>query len=126
MADETKKRKPVSIKVPSLVGDPTNDIRINKDAAERLVARYLREKLPPEEANTLASRIVGGMVSAMPTPERPALRGWRMISRYPPDHAGVAAQFHRISSNAEDFEIARAVWAIVFERAEPLPGDMVT
>jgi hypothetical protein len=42
MAEDDKPR-PVQITKPEYIKDRTNHLRIHKDAAQRLIARYLRE-----------------------------------------------------------------------------------
>ena len=98
MAEKTDKGRPVQITSPGYSLDRTNHLRIQKDAAQRLIARYLREKMTPGEANDFANRIVDGIVSATPSPTRPALRGWRMIDQDPPHESTdkIAAEFRSV------------------------------
>ena len=85
MADDVDKGRPVHVTSPGYRSDKTNDLRIRKDDAQRLIARYLREKLNPGDANDLANRIVDGIVASQKTASRPSLRDWRMIPSHPPE-----------------------------------------
>jgi hypothetical protein len=82
MAEDDRPR-PVQITGPGYVKDRTNHLRIQKDAAQRLIARYLREKMTPADANDMVNRICDGILSNMPAGGRSALRGFRMIPEYP-------------------------------------------
>jgi hypothetical protein len=126
MADDDKPR-PVQITSPGYVKDRTDD-RIKKDAAQRLIARYLREKMTPGEANDFANRIIDGIVSNMPAAGRTALRSFRMIPEYPPDDVAprVAAAFRAIRPQQnQDWSLARDVWEVVYRHGQALPDDVV-
>jgi hypothetical protein len=128
LTDEPKKLQSVQITTPMSVSERTNDLRINKDTAQRLIARYLRDaKFLPDAANQLSNRICEGLLSNMPTPSRPALRGHRMIDSYPPHdrRSQVAAAFRRLRRDGEDWEIARDGWAVVYEHGQAMPDDIV-
>jgi hypothetical protein len=127
MADDDKPR-PVQITSPGYVKDRTDDLRIKKDAAQRLIARYLREKMTPGEANDFANRIIDGIVSNMPAAGRTALRSFRMIPEYPPDDVAprVAAAFRAIRPQQnQDWSLARDVWEVVYRHGQALPDDVV-
>jgi hypothetical protein len=127
MTEETDKPRPVQIQSPGYGGDRTNDLRMNKDAAQRLIARYLREKMSPGDANNFANRIVDGIVSNMPMPQRPALRGWRMIDQYAPYEirGQLASAFKAIRLNTSDDSVAEEVWKAVYRHGTALPDDIV-
>jgi hypothetical protein len=127
MVDEQKKLQTVQITSPRTVLERTNDLRINKDAAQRIIARYLREKMLPDEANRLANRICDGLLTNMPTPSRPALRGYRMISEYPPGESRdqIAQAFLHMRRDADEWQVAREGWGIVYAHGQPLPDDIV-
>jgi hypothetical protein len=72
---ENEKGRPVQITHSGYSIDRTNTPRLEKDNAQRIIARYLREKMNPGEANDLANRIVDGLISNTSSPARPALRG---------------------------------------------------
>ena len=108
--------------------DRTDDIRIKKDAAQRLIARYLREKMNPGEANDFANRIIDGIVSNMPAAGRTALRGFRMNPEHPPEDITprVAAAFRSIRpQQTDDWGLARDVWEVVYRNGQALPDDVV-
>jgi len=63
MAKDDRPR-PVQITSPGYVKDRTNHLRIQKDAAQRLIARYLREKMTPADANDMAN---GSATASYPT-----------------------------------------------------------
>jgi hypothetical protein len=127
MADQPDKPRPVEIKKPGHTMDRTNDLKIGKDAAQRIIARYLREKMTPDEANTLANRICEGIAAVAPTATRPGLRGWRMIDQYPPYEAKrrIAETFRAVRLNQDDNAVASAVWDVVFAQGIPVPDDVV-
>jgi hypothetical protein len=108
--------------------DRTNDLRIDRDDAQRLIARYLREKMNPGDANEMSSRIVAGLVSNAKSPSRPALAGWRMIPEYPPENVigAVASAFKAVRLNtADNYSIARDAWKTVYKHGTSLPDDIV-
>src|SRR6267143_2156519 len=101
MVDNSSKPRSVQITNPGYVKDRTNDLRIKKDDAQRLIARYLRDaNKSPTAANNLSNRICDGIIANMSSAGRPALRGFRMVSKNPPeDIAGkVASAFRSINS----------------------------
>ena len=106
----------MQITSPNYVQDRANDLKINKDAAQRLIARYLREHLSPKNANDLSNRICEGILSSMPTPTRPSLRGWRMIPEYPPSESThqIFADIRALRFQDAEYAIAREVWSIVY------------
>jgi hypothetical protein len=127
MAEDDKPR-PVQITKPEYVKDRTNHLRIHKDAAQRLIARYLREKMTPADANDMANRICDGIVSNMPTGGRTALRGFRMIPEHPPQDASsrIAAAFRSIRpQQASDWSLASEMWEVVYRHGQALPDDIV-
>ena len=122
------KPRPVRIISPGYVQGHTNDLRINRDAAERLIARYLRAKMLPADANDLASQICDGIVMNMPAASRPALRGFRMIPEYPPDDvvSKVATDLRSIDlDERHDWSLGRTGWEIVYRHGQALPDDVV-
>lgn len=127
MTDEKKKPRTVEAHGPSAVQERTNHLRINRDAAQRIIARHLREKkISPEEANTLANAICNSIVASMPTPDRPALRNWRMI----PEHPGyeVAQELRRRLGDqieSPDEQTTRAIWKLIYDHGKTLPDDIV-
>jgi|SRR5215217_3333840 hypothetical protein len=127
MPEETDKGRPVQIRSPGYALDRTNHLRIQKDAAQRLIARYLREKMTPGEANDFANRIVDGIVSATPTPMRPGLRGWRMIDDHPPMESTekIAAEFRSVRLQEGAYFTASDMWKIVYKYGTAIPDDMV-
>jgi hypothetical protein len=82
MANEDDKPRPVKINAPGYAKDRTNTLSISKDTAERLIARYLRDrgKMSPIDANSLASQICVGIQMAMPMPSR---RGSEISESFP-------------------------------------------
>lgn len=129
MTDE-KKPRPIHVVSPGYHRDRTNDIRIKRDDAQRLIARYLREraKLNTDDANDLASSICTGLAMKMPTGGRPGLRGFRMIPESPPGDVEerVAAAFRAIRPNQEsDWNLAREVWSVVYGFGNAIPDDVV-
>jgi hypothetical protein len=129
MAEDINKPRPVQVTSPNYSLDRTNDIRIQKDAAQRLIARYLRDsKMLPGEANALANSIIDGLVSNMSAPARPALRGWRMIGQYPPEDAvhRVAAAVKAVRLHTtDDRAMALDTWAAVYRNGTAMPDDIV-
>jgi hypothetical protein len=127
MADEEKPRQ-VHVTRPTYMRDRTNDLRIQKDVAQRLIARYLREKMTPGDANDFANRIVDGIVSNMPAAGRPALRGFRMIPEHPPEDltSKIASAYRSIRPQGKtDWALARDLWEIVYKYGQALPDDVV-
>ncbi|MBR0746201.1 hypothetical protein JQ582_19910 [Bradyrhizobium japonicum] len=128
MADEADKGRPVQVTSPSYRSDKTDDLRIRKDDAQRLVARYLREKMNPGDANDLANRIVDGIVAAQKTASRPALRGWRMIPEHPPEDvlSQLSSSIRAIRPTDDVRSTCSAAWKAVYRHATALPDDIVT
>jgi len=125
MADEDKGR-PVRVTSPGYRIDKTDDLRINKDEAQRLIARYLRDKMNPGEANNLANQIIDGIVAAQKTAARPALRGWRMIPEPPEDvRARLVASIKAIRPTDSEHSISADAWKAVYRHGTALPDDMV-
>lgn len=126
MAEETDKGRPVQIQSPGYSLDRTNHLRVQKDTAQRLIARYLREKMNPGDANDFANRIIDGLVSATPSPMRPGLRGWRMIDEHPPHESTdrIASEFRSVRLDNSYFTAAD-VWKIVYKHGTAIPDDMV-
>lgn len=58
-------------------------LRLDKDAAHRLIARFLREKMSPDDANRFAAKICDSLHASMTKPMRPDLHSWRMIPGTP-------------------------------------------
>src|SRR4051812_32011133 len=104
MAQEADRGRPVQITSPGYRTDQTNDLRMDRDALQRLIARYLRETMNPGQANDLSNRIIDGVVAAQKASGRAALRDWRMIPLYPPDdiREQIARDFRSIRVNHED------------------------
>jgi hypothetical protein len=128
MADETDKGRPIQITSPGYSLDRTNHLRIQKDAAQRLIARYLRDsKMTPGAANDLSNRIVDGLISATPSPMRPGLRGWRMIDDHPPHESvdRIASEFRSVRLQERSYSTAVDVWKIVYKYGTAIPEDMV-
>lgn len=127
MADEVDKGRPVQITSPSYRSDKTDDLRIHKDEAQRLIARYLREKMNPGEANNLANQIIDGIVAAQKTAGRPALRGWRMIPEHPPEdvRARLVASIRAIRPTDNEHSICTDAWKAVYRHGTALPDDIV-
>ncbi len=129
MVDNSSKPRSVQITNPGYVKDRTNDLRIKKDDAQRLIARYLRDaNMSPTAANNLSNRICDGIIANMSSAGRPALRGFRMVSKNPPeDIAGkVASAFRSINSQeTHDWSLARDVWNVVYNHGQALPDDVV-
>ncbi len=127
MAEDTDKGRPVQVTSPGYSIDRTNHLRIQKDAARRLIARYLREKMMPGEANDFANRIIDGLVSATPSPTRPSLRGWRMIDQHPPLESTerIASEFRSVRLQGGDHFAAADVWKIVYKYGTAIPDDLV-
>jgi hypothetical protein len=127
MADETDKGRPVQITSPGYSLDRTNHLRIQKDAAQRLIARYLREKMTPGDANDFSNRIIDGLASATPSPMRPGLRGWRMIDDHPPHESvdRIASEFRSVRLQESGYFTAADVWKIVYKHGTAISDDMV-
>jgi hypothetical protein len=128
MSQEPNKPRPVQMTSRGYKHDDrTDDLRIQKGAAQRLIARYLRERMSPSEANDLADRICDGILCAMPTPSRPALLGWRMISEHAPHESigEIAGAFRRLSREGDDGWLVREIWATVYKHGTSLPDDVV-
>jgi hypothetical protein len=128
MPNKTDKPGPVRITSPDYVQNRTNHIRIQKDAAQRIVARYLREKMPPGDAIDFAKRICDGLISNMPAPGRTALRSFRLIPENPPEEAcsRIAAAFRSINpQEPRDQRLARGIWDVVYKYGQALPDDVV-
>ena len=128
MADTPDKPQPVQIKRPSTSIERTNDIRINKDAAQRIIARYLRDhaKMLSGPANDLSTRICDGLHAAMPETVRPALRGFRMIGEYPVESnsAQIAGAIRAIDLKASNWTVAQNAWAVVYYYGNAIPDDV--
>ena len=109
-------------------GGPARDIHIDRDKAARMLALMLREeaKLLPAQANALADKMCSRLISAMPTPTKPGMRGTRMIRRYP-DHEVADGFRNEISSKLADIDdrLADQIWEMVYERCRDLPSDIV-
>jgi hypothetical protein len=103
------------------------DIRIDANAAERLIARLLREKLPPADANQLASDISRGLLAAMPAGLRPGLKGWRMIPEFLPGdrERSQFVQDARYQGFDVDWSRASVFWRLVYRYGQPVPDDVV-
>jgi hypothetical protein len=129
MAEDPDKSRPVQLRHAGHVTDRTNNLRIQKDVAQRLIARYLREnKMMPGDANELSNRIIDGIVSNMPVAGRPGLRGFRMIPEHPPEDvcSQVAAAFRTIRPQEnKDWSLARDVWDAVYRHGTAIPDDVV-
>jgi hypothetical protein len=101
------------------------NIRIDDQAAERLIARLLRDKLSPGDANKLAADIVTGLKAATSSPTRPGLRGWRMISEHIPfEQIDNIVQDMRYQGIKADVLMARALWSVVYSFGHPIPDDI--
>ena len=124
MADERDKPRPMQITSPSF--ERPNDLKIQRSIAERLIARYLRDRMSHWDANELAKHICDGIMSLMPEPGSAALRGWRMIPEYPPyesrEQIGAAMQGVQVQDRDS---LAREMWAVVYRHAQDLPEDFV-
>ena len=127
MAEETDKGRPVQITSPGYLLDRTNHIRIQKDSAQRLIARYLRDTMNPAQANELANRIIDGMVSATPSPMRPGLRGWRMIDEHPPHGYTdkIASEFRAVRLQEDNYFTAAGAWKVVYKYGTGRHGGMM-
>jgi hypothetical protein len=126
---ENEKGRPVQITHPGYSIDRTNTLRLEKDNAQRIIARYLREKMNPGEANDLANRIVDGLISNTSSPARPALRGWRMIDRHPPAEMTdrIASAIKRVRlAGCSDYATAAEAWEIVCNHGTAIPEEVVT
>jgi hypothetical protein len=125
---ENEKGRPVQITHPGYSIDRTNTLRLEKDNAQRIIARYLREKMNPGEANDLANRIVDGLISNTSSPARPALRGWRMIDRHPPAEMTdrIASAFKRVRLAGTDYATAAEAWEIVYNYGTAIPEEVAT
>lgn len=107
---------------------PANEIKIEKDKAERIIAQVLRDekKMLSSESNTLASTIATRLQTSMPMPTRPALRGDRMITMHPPGY-GSDSQFLKAARTVFDADDAQArqLWDVVYSFGRDLPDDVV-
>jgi hypothetical protein len=123
----SKKLEHVEMKTPFYVQERRNELKINRDAAERLIARYLRERISPADAIGLARRICDGMLASMSTPVRPSLRGYRMIAEHPPygSMERIGAQIRALRIQEDRHELARDAWGVVYGYGEALPDDVV-
>jgi hypothetical protein len=121
MADEPR---PVPTTSPGFARP--DDLKIQRNVAERLIARYLRDRMSHQDANELAKHICDGIASLMPEPGSAALRGWRMIPEYPRyesrEQVGAAMQAVQVQDRDS---LAREMWAIVYRHAQDLPDDFV-
>jgi hypothetical protein len=128
MAEDDKPR-PVPITTPMYLKERTNDIKLNKDKARRLIARMLRDegKMIPAKANDLATRICDGMISAMEMPVHPGLRNARVIPDHPPyGQASQLADLARsIRPDQSDHATAEAVWDMVYKYGYAVPDAVV-
>src|SRR5882757_2907470 len=125
MADEPDKPRPVQVISPG--SERPRDLIIQRDIAERLIARYLRDRMSHRDANELAKHICDGIVSLMPEPGSAALRGWRMIPEYPPyeSRKQIGAAMQEAVRAQDDDSLVREMWAIVYRHAHDLPDDVV-
>ncbi len=102
------------------------DLRLDKDTAHRLVARFLREKMTPSDANSFATKICDGLQASMSMPTRPALSGYRMIPGHIPFERGM--QFEAdVATNIKGAEegAASTLWKLVYSYGRELPDDVV-
>jgi hypothetical protein len=105
------------------------ELRVDKDAAHRLMARFLREhtKVAPAKVSELASQLTDQLVAAMPAPTRPGLRGWRMIPQYLPSDKrddildDVRSGFRR----DVNYDELNGLWDIIYEYGRDVPADVV-
>jgi hypothetical protein len=102
------------------------DIRIDGNKAQRLIAQILRdeEKMLPEKANNVASNLCKRLLSAMGTPTKPGLSGYRLIPMFPPDSAEFAEEVGSKLADIDEY-LARVLWEMVYERCPELPKDVV-
>lgn len=108
---------------------PANEIKIEKDKAERIIAQVLRDdkKLIPAEANRLASTIATRLQTSMSMPTRPALRGDRMIPKSPPGGYLQDNDFLKAVRKVVgvDGDQAQKIWETVYSFGRDLPDDVV-
>jgi len=96
------------------------DFRINRDTAERIIARFLREKISSVEANSFASKICDSLQASMSSPTRVAPardieKGLRLIPSIPPkaiakDYLAELQSFMQDIDPTEALEIWRTVF----------------
>lgn len=101
-------------------------LRMEKDTAQRVVARLLREKLNPDDANKFAAKICDGIQASMKQPTRPGLSGWKMIPRHLPHHQerDFERDVHRLVT-AEHPYAAADLWEAVYKYGTEIPDDIV-
>ena len=108
---------------------PANEIKIEKDKAERIIAQVLRDekKMLPSDANALAATVAKRLQTSMPMPTRPALRGDRMIPMSPSGSYSQDNEFLRAVRKVvdADAEQARKIWETVYSFGRDLPDDVV-
>ncbi len=105
-----------------------NEIKIEKDKAQRIIAQVLRDEkqMISSDANALALVIAARLQASMPMPTRPALRGDRMIARHPPGHFGNEDYLNAVRKVVDaDEEQARKLWEVVYSFGRDLPDDIV-
>lgn len=105
-----------------------SEIRIDSAKVLRIVAQILRDdhKFLPAVANIAALRVTERLIASMGTPahQRLGTAGYRLLKPHPPhddDFAQVVSA--RMSERSSDIDdaTARALWDLVYARAEDLP-----
>lgn len=102
-------------------------LKIDKHAAERIVALILREdlKLAPARANELALKIGTRLDTAASDLLRTGYgQGWRAIGRYPPYHGEVIAEMVtklRKHIPQADKETLDTAWDVIYQYGREVP-----
>lgn len=105
-------------------------LKIEKHAAERLIARILRDELKilPAKANEMATKICSGIEFATPDPLRSGFgAGWRAIPRSAP-RGEVATEIVaklRQSIPQADKEMLEDLWSIIYEYGREVPDAVI-
>ena len=131
MANEPEKPRPVKITRPGHRKDNSGDVRINRDAAQRIIARYLRDeqRMAPGDANALATRIIAALVAAAPSPPRIGLRNARIPDIAPHgERTEIAHRCREIFESEEllDTLVAQRVWEVIYSYGIAVPDDVVS
>ena len=102
------------------------DLRINEEVAERVIARVLREKMNPEDAYELASKIYNGLRASREVPTHKPVKGWRLISEEL--SKSMSRQFLadlQVFMEDIDRRSAAAIWHTVFEYGRSVPNTVI-
>ena len=103
------------------------ELRIDRDAAHRVVSRLLREsgQVSAADATALATTICGGLQTSGTPPNLAPVKGWSMISeRMPASRTHEFVEFLKPLMEDANPRVAALIWHTVYTYGRPVPGTV--